>query len=289
MLPAVAVEQQRTMQIDGRRFAWRALGEGPPLLLLNGYAGTAADWDPTLLAALARSFSLICPDNRGMGGSELGDAAELSIDAMAADCERLLQELELDRTALVGWSMGGYVAQRLVLRAPEPISAMVLLATAPGGPAAVPAAPGIFARLTDYSGTPREQATRLLSLLFPRDVAAEIDREFGDLVAAARARLSPRALDAQARALAAWHAEPPQLPGADSPRVLALCGDRDIVIPPENSELLAAFWPGARAERIAGGGHAFMAQEPECVAALIVEFLSARQVEARAGASIERR
>ncbi len=273
MLRAVRGEQQRTMQIDGRCFAWRALGEGPPLLLLNGYAGAAADWDPTFLAALARSFSLVCPDNRGVGASELGEEAELSVDAMAGDCERLLAELGLDRTALVGWSMGGYVAQRLALRAPERVCAMVLLASAPGGPTAISAAPGVFARLTDYSGTPREQATRLLSLLFPPDVAAQIDRDFGELVAAARAQLSPRTLDAQARALLAWHAEAPQLPGTDSPPVLALCGDRDVVIPPENSDALAAFWPGARAERIAGGGHAFMAQEPERVAALIAEFV----------------
>ena len=61
------------IEVEGRRFAWRTVGEGPALLLVNGYAATAADWDPTFLAGLAESFEVICPDNRGIGSSELGD------------------------------------------------------------------------------------------------------------------------------------------------------------------------------------------------------------------------
>jgi pimeloyl-ACP methyl ester carboxylesterase len=268
----VAAEQKHSIELAGRRFAWRSLGSGPPLLLVNGYAGSSADWDPAFLAKLAASFKLICPDNRGMGDSELGPAGELSVDAMAGDLEALLDRLGIERTALVGWSMGGFVAQRLALRAPQRIAAMVLLASAPGGPTAVSAEPQAWAMLTDHSGTPREQATRLISLLFPPDIAPEIDRQFGDVVAAARATLSASALEAQERVLVAWHDEAPQLPGSDSPPVLAICGSEDIVIPPQNSELLATFWPGARSERIDGGGHAFMAQQPERVAALIVDF-----------------
>jgi pimeloyl-ACP methyl ester carboxylesterase len=272
----VAAEQMQTIEIAGRSLAWRSLGAGRPLLLVNGYAASSADWDPTLLEKLADSFELICPDNRGMGDSELGPAAELSIDAMASDLERLLDHLGLARTALAGWSMGGFVAQRLALRAPQRVSAMVLLASAPGGPTAVPAEPQAWQELTDHSGTPREQATRLIALLFPPDIAPSIDRDFGEVVAAARAELSTQALEAQERALLAWHDEAPQMPGSDSPPVLAICGSEDVVIPPQNSELLATFWPGARSECIAGGGHAFMAQQPERVAALIAGFLGAR-------------
>jgi pimeloyl-ACP methyl ester carboxylesterase len=268
----VATEQQHSIELAGRKLAWRMLGAGPPLLLVNGYAASSADWDPAFLAKLAGSFELICPDNRGMGESELG-SAELSVDAMAGDLEDLLDHLGIERAALVGWSMGGFVAQRLALRAPQRISAMVLLASAPGGPTAVPAEPAAWATLIDHTGKPREQATRLISLLFPPDVAPGIDEQFGDVVAAARATLSQPALEAQERVLLAWRDEAPQLPGSDSPPVLAICGSDDVVIPPQNSELLAMFWPRARSECIAGGGHAFMAQQPEHVAALIAEFL----------------
>ncbi len=260
------------IEIDGRRLAWSALGDGPPLLLINGYAASSADWDPTFAATLARSFSLICPDNRGMGASELGDPAALSIDAMADDCERLLDALGLKRATVVGWSMGSYVAQRLATRSPQRVAALGLLASSPPGPEAVSSDPGVWEQLTDHSGTPREQATRLLSLLFPPDVARAIDVQFGEIVAEARAQLSLEALDAQEHALLQWHTEPQPLPGPDMPPVLVICGSEDIVIPPQNGALLANRWPGARVEQIAGGGHAFMAQEPERVAALIADF-----------------
>lgn len=262
-----------TIELDGRPFAWRELGHGHPLLLINGYAASAADWDPVLLGALEGSLRLICPDNRGIGGSQLGDPAELTIDAMAGDLERLLDALELERAAVAGWSMGSYVAQRLAMRAPQRVEAMVLLASAPGGPEAVSAQPGVWERLTDHSGTPREQATRLISLLFPPDVASEVDRQFGEVVAEARAQLSPETLDAQERALSAWHDEPQPLPEGATAPVLVICGSEDVVIPPQNAEALAARWPRTRVERIGHGGHAFMAQQPELVARLIVDFL----------------
>lgn len=276
-MSAASVERPdlRAIELDGRRFAWRSFGEGPPLVLVNGYAASSTDWDPTLLAALAARLTVICPDNRGTGESELGDPQALTVGAMADDLEALLDALGLARAPLAGWSMGGYVVQTLALRAPERVSELVLLATGPGGAEGVPAEPGVWERLTDRSGTPREQARRLISLLFPPDLAPAIDAQFGDVVAQARAQLSPRTLAAQERVLAAWQSEPQPAPGEDAPPLLAICGELDTIAPPQNADALAALWPETRVERIAGGGHAFMAQEPERVAALIADFAGA--------------
>lgn len=246
----------------------------PPLLLVNGYAATGGDWDPAFVAALERSFELICPDNRGVGSSPPGALdGPLTIETMAADLEALLDTRGIERLPIAGWSMGGFVVQALAARAPHRVEAMVLLSTDPGGPEAVLAEPAVWSRLTDRTGTPREQASRLISLLFPTPLAAEIDREFGEIVATGRAALSPSALKAQEEAMIAWHAEDPPSPSAGPPRVLAACGSEDVVIPPENTDLLATRWPECRVERFAGGGHAFMAQEPERLAALITSFL----------------
>jgi pimeloyl-ACP methyl ester carboxylesterase len=262
-----------SMQIAGRRFAWSELGEGPPLVLVNGYAASSADWDPTFTTALARTFTLFCPDNRGTGDSGLGDPDALSVDAMADDVDALIDELGLGRPALAGWSMGGYVVQRLALRSPQRASAIALLATGPGGGAGVPAEPYVWGRLTDHSGTPREQATRLIALLFPPDIAPAIDAQFGELVAEARAAFSPQTLAAQERVLAAWQAEPQPVPGEGAPAALVISGELDVIAPPGNADALAAQWPETSVERIAGGGHAFMAQEPARVAALISAFV----------------
>lgn len=248
--------------------AWSTAGDGPPLLLVNGYAATGGDWDPTFLAGLAASFELICPDNRGVGGSELGEE-ELTIEAMAADLEALLDALEVDRLPVAGWSMGGFAAQRLAARAPERVSALALLATDPGAPASAAADPAVWAELTDHSGSPREQATRLIALLFPPSLAAQVDREFGEIVAAARANLDPATLRAQEAAMDAWHLNPP--PSAETPPIPVLIahGEEDRVIPPANATALANRWPGARVELFPGCAHGLMAQEPQRLAELI--------------------
>jgi 3-oxoadipate enol-lactonase len=254
--------------------SWQAHGAGPPLLLVNGYAATGADWDPALLEGLARDFTVICPDNRGMGGSAL-DGTPLSVGSMAADLAGVLDALELERAAVAGWSMGGFVAQELAAAHPERVSALALLATDPGGAGARRAAPAVTARLFDHGGTPREQATRLVDLLFPPEVAAGVDAEFGEVVAAARAALSEETLDAQEGAMAAWYAEPAEarLAAIEGP-ALVMAGELDIVIPAANSATLAAALPAARLETFAGAGHAFIAQEALAVTAGIRDFLA---------------
>jgi pimeloyl-ACP methyl ester carboxylesterase len=259
---------REAVEVEGRRLAWRTVGAGPPLLLVNGYAATGEDWDPGFLAELGRSFAVICPDNRGVGGSELG-GAELTVDGMAADLEALLVALGIERAPIAAWSMGGFVAQRLALRSPARVAALALLATDPGGADSILATPEAWARLTDHTGPPRQQASRLISLLFPPNLAADIDRRFGDLVAAARAQLSTEALRAQEAAMEAWHRQAvPPSDGGEIP-TLIVHGDLDAVIPPANAAALADRWPGARVELLTGCGHALMAQEPQRAAELI--------------------
>jgi 3-oxoadipate enol-lactonase len=234
----------------------------PSLLLINGYAATGADWDPAFLEALAETHTVIRPDNRGTGGSPLGDG-ELTIEGMAADLERLLDREGIGRLPVVGWSMGGFITQRLALRA------LALIGTDSGGPAAALADPAVWARLVDPSGTPREQASRLISLLFPPGPAEEIDRQFGALVAEARAALSPATLSAQEAAIEAWHRDEQPPPGAEAPPTLILHGAEDVVIPPANARALAARWTGARVQLFDGCGHAVTAQQPVAVATAI--------------------
>jgi pimeloyl-ACP methyl ester carboxylesterase len=245
----------------------------PPLLLINGYAATKDDWDPTFLEAIERSHRVIRPDNRGVGTVELGDA-ELTVDLMADDLERLLDREGIERLPVVGWSMGGFVTQRLALRAPQRVSALVLIASDPGGPGAVRAAPEVWARLVDHAGTPREQASRLIALLFPPPLASQIDRQFGELVAEARARLSLATLSAQEAAIEAWYRDEQSAPDASAPPTLVLHGAEDVVIPSANAEVVGTRWAAARVELFAGCAHAVMAQEPAAIAATIRDHVS---------------
>ena len=171
--------------------------------------------------------------------------------------------------------MGGFIAQTLALDHPTCIHKLILLSTDPGGADADLTSPVVRAQLTDISGTPHEQARRLLSLLFPADVAESFYREFGDIVAAARAQLAPELVHRQSVAMDSWHRNGAgdRLRSLRAPTLVAT-GAEDIVIPPSNSLALVNAIPGAWLAQFSGGGHAFIAQYPRQLADLINEFLA---------------
>jgi pimeloyl-ACP methyl ester carboxylesterase len=112
-------------------------------------------------------------------------------------------------------------------------------------------------------------------LLFPRDVAECFYRQFGDIVAAARAQLSPDLINRQAAAMDAWHRTGvgSRLREISAP-VLIATGTKDVVIPSSNALKLVNAIPGAWLAQFQGGGHAFMAQYPRPLADLINAFLA---------------
>jgi pimeloyl-ACP methyl ester carboxylesterase len=266
-------ESFEKLQVDGAQIAYRRIGNGHPLVALNGFAATSADWDPLFIERLASANQLILLDNRGIGRST-DDGRAFDIAQLADDAARVIETLSVERTNLLGWSMGGFVAQTLALQHPDRVNKLVLVSTDPGGANAVLASAEVWSRLIDLSGTPHEQARRLLSLLFPSDVAESIYRQFGDIVAAARAQLSPDLINRQVAAMDAWHHTGigNRLQKVNVP-VLIATGTADIVIPPSNALRLVNDIPGAWLAQFNGGGHAFMAQYPRPLADLINSFL----------------
>jgi pimeloyl-ACP methyl ester carboxylesterase len=254
--------------------AYRRMGAGSPLLVLNGFAATKDDWDPTFLDALARGHELVLLDNRGMGESP-DDGLPFTVEDLAADVAGLIDALGLARPKVLGWSMGGFVALALALSNPAKVSKLVLLSTSGGGDLGTPAEAAARERLRDVSGTPREQASRLISLLFPPERAAVVDAEFGEVVAAARADLSPDLVGRQWLAMEAWERRENAADVAlISAPVLVATGDEDVVIPPANATALATAIEGAWLARFPHSGHGFMADHPVTLAGLIGTFLA---------------
>jgi pimeloyl-ACP methyl ester carboxylesterase len=260
--------------VDGARIAYRQIGKGLPLVVLNGFGATSADWDPSFIDRLASSNKLILLNNRGIGGS-IDDGQAFDIAKLADDTAGVIETLRIERASVMGWSMGGFIAQALALKHPHRVDKLVLLSTDPGGTEADLASPGVWSELVDTSGTPNEQARRLLFLLFPTDVAESFYRQFGDIVAAARAQLAVELLNRQAAAMDAWHCNglTSQLREVSVP-VLIAAGTEDIVIPPSNALKLVNTIPGAWLAQFPHGGHAFVAQYPRPLADLINSFLS---------------
>ena len=228
-------ESLATVAVDGARIVYRRIGKGRPLLVLNGFGATSADWDPSFIDRLASSNELILLNNRGIGGST-DNGQPFDIAKLADDAAHVIEALGFEHTSLLGWSMGGFIAQTLAVQHPERLDKLVLLSTDPGGIEADLASAEVWSKLIDTSGTPHEQARRLLFLLFPNDVAKSFYRKFGDIIAAARAQLSPELLKRQAVAMDTWHSSgvANRLRQIRVP-VLIATGTEDIVIPPSNA------------------------------------------------------
>src|SRR5215472_19211884 len=94
-----------TVAVDGAQLVYRRIGLGPPLLVLNGYAATSADWDPSFIDRLASCHELILLNNRGMGGST-DDGQSFDIAKLANDAAHVIQTLGFERMSVMGWSMG---------------------------------------------------------------------------------------------------------------------------------------------------------------------------------------
>ncbi len=112
------------------------MGAGSPLLLITGFGASMDDWPPSFVDTLAGHHEVIVLDNAGVGQTSAG--ASSSITAMADQTSDLMSALHLDRSAVLGWSMGGMIAQALAVDHPAQVSRLVLAATQAGTGKALP-------------------------------------------------------------------------------------------------------------------------------------------------------
>ena len=117
----------------GERYAYRRFGGGPGLLLLllQHFTGTLDNWDPALTDALAEGRELILFDNAGIGRSS--GSVPRTVAGMAKHAAAFLDGLGVDTCDVLGFSLGGMVAQQMVLDRPTVFRRLILVGTAPRG------------------------------------------------------------------------------------------------------------------------------------------------------------
>lgn len=135
--PNAVTAPVRTVRVPWGRIGYRVLGQGRPLVLVTGYSDSIDDWAPRFLDALARHHRVFAVDNEGVGETTLRPGG-MSVGRMADDVAGFISALRLRRPDLLGWSMGGDIAQALAVRHPRALRRLVLAATLPGDGTAVP-------------------------------------------------------------------------------------------------------------------------------------------------------
>src|ERR1700691_3979569 len=121
------------LQVGEQRYAYRRFGDGNglPLLCLQHFTGTLDNWDPAVTDPLARGREVILFESAGLGRST-GQVPE-SMSGMAAHALAFVDALGLKRLDILGYSLGGMVAQQIALERPSLVHKMLLVGTAPEG------------------------------------------------------------------------------------------------------------------------------------------------------------
>ncbi len=248
-------------------------GEGPPLLMIMGLGGQASSWGEPFLERLRPHFRIVRFSNRGTGLTDK-PKVEYSIRMMAEDAAGLLTELEIEKAHVLGISMGGMIAQELVLNHPQAIQGLALGCTNCGPAHSVPPSQEVLALLVPIPGASPEEQSRKT---WPAIVTPEfVEREREFLEEMLRIGLeNPTPVDTLGRQFAAIQSFDTyeRLPEVKAP-ALIVHGDQDLLVPVGNAEVLRKRIGGSQARIAAGAGHCFFWEKPEESAGAIVEFLA---------------
>jgi pimeloyl-ACP methyl ester carboxylesterase len=257
--------------LGDHKLSYRRRGTGEPLLLIQGMAGHMAIWGEPLLGRLAADFDVVAYDHCGIGEST-EVPGEFSIADLADDAAALLAELGWDSAHVFGISMGGMVAQELVLRHPERVRRLVLGCTYAGGPGAQIVAPGPLQMFEAMQSGDRDAAIRAgfranLSSAFAGDEA-----NYEPFAAAALATQVRVPIVLQQAQAAFVHDASARLAEVTTP-TLVLHGTEDQMVLYPNAAHLASLIPGARLHTFDGVGHLFYWERPDETARLVREHL----------------
>jgi pimeloyl-ACP methyl ester carboxylesterase len=256
--------------IPNAKIAYKTFGSGEPLIMCIGYSANMDLWSTKVIEILQTKYRVIVFDYRGMGLSTNSDST-ISISSLANDINALLCELSIDKAHVLGWSMGGYVAQIFAVNYPEKVRKLILYATNCGGDLVVNPSQEIIDILENPAATPMER----LGLLFPDQWLATHPEPWIFLPNATEP-YNFETIGMQYLAIQEW-----LTPGGGSAGhlnslkmpVLVICGDNDKVVPSQNSSDLAGLIKTSTIIKVHDSGHGLMYQLPETFANYLLTFL----------------
>lgn len=247
-------------------------GAGPPLVMIAGMVSDSASWGP-LVAPLAKSFTLIRPDNRATGRTQ-SDTDAVGPAELAKDYAALIDHLGLGPVAVLGHSMGGLVALELAARAPDKVDRAVLLAAAPQRFARSAAFFDALVRIRAAGGGEDLWLRALLPWLFgdaPFEAEGALEAMIADALAYPFAQ-STADMARQQAALQRYEAD--HLALAVRQPVLALLGGRDRMLDARDAAQALAPLAQVTVEVLEDLPHSMHWVDPEGLAARIGAFLA---------------
>ncbi|MFW6202101.1 MAG: alpha/beta fold hydrolase [Gemmatimonadota bacterium] len=258
------------------RMSWRESGHGAPVILLHAFPLHGAMWEPQL-RDLPERWRWVAPDLRGFGETERGDGeGPIGMDLLADDVVALMDHLDIERAAVCGLSMGGYVAFALWNWHPERIDSLVLCDTRAG-------ADTEQGRRDRFATIERVRAAGsaapLVESLLPKLVSDATRRERRSVVERVRSMIEEAPPESVIDALQGMAERPDStelLPEIDVP-ALVVVGEHDPITTRQDAEFLVAEMQDARLAVVPEAAHLSNMEHPRAFNRSLVQFLEAIQ------------
>lgn len=249
-------------------------GAGDPLVLIPGFASGAWSW-PWQTAELADFFRVITFDPRGVAKSKLLNGGVVSIEGIADDIAAMLDAFSIEKAHVLGISFGGFVAQEFALRHSRRLKKLVLACTSFGGAGHVLPSPDILAAFASTRGlNTRERIRQYLTMAFlPEFVVANasVVERFCDL----REQNAVPQEVYEGQLLSATIFDAGDRVASIAAKTLVISGDRDSVVPVQNSLNLTGKIPHSRLEIVKDAGHMLFVERAAEFNTIVKNFLTA--------------
>jgi len=266
--------------VGDNRYAYRQFGSGPavPLLFLQHFTGTLDNWDPAVTDLFALGRPVILFESAGIGRSS--GKVPTTVAGMADHAMKFLDALRLTQVDVLGFSLGGMVAQVIALKRPALLRRIILTGTGPAGGVGVAMdRPELLKIFVDQQ---MPMSEKLLKLFFETtETSQSAGRQFVQRLARRTedkdTPTTAEAAGSQLAAMAAWEKSGGE-PYADLKKitqpVLVTNGNNDIMIPTVNSFTLSAHLPNAQLVIYPDSGHGSLFQHAGAYASHVSEFLN---------------
>jgi pimeloyl-ACP methyl ester carboxylesterase len=252
--------------------AYKQIGKpnAKPIILITGADATMDMWNPLLLEQLtSANYKVIIFENRGVGESTVG-TKELSISQFANDTLGLLDALGISKADVLGWSMGGFIAQQLAVTNPDKVDKLILYSTSCGGPSDRPTPPEVLQITTNASMSAQERIQKLAPLFFAPASWFKAHPNYLNYFPMPKETVSQQIHRQQLEAASTWTGTCNTLSHITQP-TLVIVGTDDDAAP--DSLTLAEKIPGSWLVQIGDAGHGLMYQYPDEFNRLLMTFL----------------
>ena len=268
----------RSVDVAGTKFVYRQLGPttGVPVILLNHWGAVLDNFDPRIVDGIAATRPVIAFNYRGVGAS--GGKAALTVAEMAEDASAFIRALGFEQVDLLGFSLGGFVAQDIVLKEPDLVRKVILTGTGPAGGEGIEKVGAVSWPLIIKGMLTFRDAKFYLfftSTANGRRAAKDFLRRLHERKADRDKPIAVGAFLRQLKAIKAWGTQAQQDLGAIRKPVLVANGDQDKMVPSGNSIDLARRLPNAELVLYEDAGHGGIFQYHEAFVKKALAFLEA--------------